>query len=326
MASPDRRQVAPAPVPDRHGFSHEALMYAGDDAFLAGTGGFIRGALAAEEPILAVLDRRKIGLLRDELGPDAEYVHFADMAEVGANPARIIPAWRSFLRDHASPESGVRGIGEPIWAGRSRDELVECQLHEALLNHAFDDDPTDFRLLCPYDTASLAPSVLQEAHCSHRLVAAGERWAESAAFRDGHALPPQFATPLPEPAAATGVREYPFDLDTLGIVRRVVGLEAAEAGVGAMRTEDFLVAVHELASNSIRHGGGDGVLRVWSEPDAVVCEVRDGGRITDPLVGRVAPGGQRIGGWGLWLANQLCDLVQVRTGADGTTVRVRLAR
>jgi anti-sigma regulatory factor (Ser/Thr protein kinase) len=306
------------------GFCHEALMYAGDEEFVAGTSTFIREALSSDEPVLAVLDRRKIGMLRAELGDDAEDVHFADMAQVGANPARIIPAWRSFVADHASAERGVWGIGEPIWAARTEDELVECQLHEALLNHAFERDPIDFRLLCPYDTASLPEHVIGEAHCSHTVVADGDVRAESSHYRNGYALPPQFRAPLPSPGP--GVREYPFELDTLGIVRRVAAIEAAEVGIGPTRTEDFLVAVHELASNSIRHGGGDGLLRVWSEGDAVVCEVRDGGHIADPLVGRVAPSAERVGGWGLWLANQLCDLVQVRTGAEGTTVRVRLAR
>jgi anti-sigma regulatory factor (Ser/Thr protein kinase) len=317
MASPDRP----------HGFLHEALMYAGDDEFVAATGAFIRDALVAEEPILAVLDRRKIGMLRDELGGSADDVLFADMADVGANPARIIPAWRSFVRDHAPLRGGVRGIGEPVWPGRSAAELVECQLHEALLNNAFGGDATDFYLLCPYDTSTLPAEVLGEACCSHRTVAAaGGARSTSADFRDGGAMPPQFAASLPDAPPDSGVRAYPFDLDTLGIVRRVAAIEAAEAGIGQARGEDFLVAVHELASNSIRHGGGEGVLRVWSEPDAVVCEVCDAGRVTDPLVGRIAPSGERIGGWGLWLANQLCDLVQVRTGPDGTTVRVRLAR
>ena len=57
------------------------------------------------------------------------------MAVLGHNPARIIPAWRDFADAHAGP---IRGIGEPIWPGRGADELVECQLHESLLNVAFD--------------------------------------------------------------------------------------------------------------------------------------------------------------------------------------------
>jgi MEDS: MEthanogen/methylotroph, DcmR Sensory domain len=44
----------------------------------------------------------------------------------------------------------LRGIGEPLFATRSADELVECQRHEALLNLAFQDAP-GFWLLCPYD-------------------------------------------------------------------------------------------------------------------------------------------------------------------------------
>src|SRR5258706_10032173 len=79
-------------------FRHEALMYAGMADFLAGTVPFIRGGLEAGEPVLVVESAAKIALLRSELGPDARSVVFADMADVGANPARIIPAWRDFVK------------------------------------------------------------------------------------------------------------------------------------------------------------------------------------------------------------------------------------
>ena len=85
-----------------------------------------------------------------------------------------------------------------------------------------------------------------------------------------------------------------------------------------------MLAVNEVATNSVRHGGGRGMLRIWQEPDALICEVRDGGRIDDPLAGRRRPGGAQIGGYGLWLANQVCDLVQVRSYADGSAVRVHM--
>ena len=67
------------------------------------------------------------------------------MEVIGRNPARIIPAWRRFVADHATEDGGgMRGIGEPIWAERALDELAECQLHEWLLNLAFAAD--SFRL------------------------------------------------------------------------------------------------------------------------------------------------------------------------------------
>ena len=87
---------------------------------------------------------------------------------------------------------------------------------------------------------------------------------------------------------------------------------------------EFVLAVHELASNSIVHGGGIGVVRAWQDDGAAVCEVRDRGRFDDPLAGRRPPRPGQLGGWGLWIANVACDLVQIRTGAEGTTVRVRL--
>ena len=61
------------------------------------------------------------------------------MAEIGANPACIIPAWRDFVDECAEAGRAIRGIGEPIWADRSPAELVECQRHESLLNLAFAD-------------------------------------------------------------------------------------------------------------------------------------------------------------------------------------------
>jgi 1,4-alpha-glucan branching enzyme len=70
-------------------------------------------------------------------------------------------------------------------------------------------------------------------------------------------------------------------------------------------------------------GGGYGVLCVWGNREgAVVCEVRDAGQITDPLVGRQAPGPDVNG---LWQVNQLCDLVEIRSGRAGPQVRLTMA-
>jgi hypothetical protein len=78
-----------------------------------------------------VLAAERIAALQNELDANTPLVHFADMAAVGTNPARIIPAGQDFLTDHAVPGRRVRGIGEPIWAQRSPAELAECQRHEA---------------------------------------------------------------------------------------------------------------------------------------------------------------------------------------------------
>jgi anti-sigma regulatory factor (Ser/Thr protein kinase) len=89
---------------------------------------------------------------------------------------------------------------------------------------------------------------------------------------------------------------------------------------------DLVLAVNEVAANSIAHGGGSGTLRVWRDGGALVCEVSDRGHLDDPLADRRRPAPGQDGGRGLWLANQLCDLVQVRSFATGTTVRLHMHR
>jgi anti-sigma regulatory factor (Ser/Thr protein kinase) len=304
-------------------FRHEALLYAGPDGFLDGTLPFIEDGLAAEEPILVMVGPDKIELLHAALNSDARGVQFADMAEVGRNPARIIPAWSEYTEPHLASGRAVRGIGEPIWAGRSPAELVEYQRHESLLNLAFAGAPA-FRLLCPYDTAALRPAVIAEAHGSHPVVRECGASRDSNAYRSADEAAAPFDQPLPEPPAQHDT--LAFEAGMLDVVREFVCSHATEAGLSAARTADLVLAVNELTTNSLLHGGGEGDLLFWSDGDEAIWEVRDRGGIDEPLAGRERPGIDRVGGHGLWLVNQLCDLVQVRSYADGGAVRVHMRR
>jgi anti-sigma regulatory factor (Ser/Thr protein kinase) len=301
------------------GFRHEALLYAGDDGFLEGTLPWIRDAVAAGEPILVVVSAARIARLRDELGAQAEDVTFADMAQVGTNPARIIPAWREFVDAHAGHGRRLRGIGEPIWPQRSPDELVECQRHEALLNLAFA-GAEDFWLLCPYDVDALPPDVIEKAHRSHPTVVAGDETRRSDIYDAVDAVAAPFAEPLSEPPRDAD--ELAFGSGTLAAVRRLVQRRARDAGLSEVSTSDLILAVNEVATNSIRHGGGAGVLRAWLTEDVLIFEVADAGAIADPLAGRERPSSGQSGGHGLWLCNQVCDLVQLRTFTGGSVVRL----
>jgi anti-sigma regulatory factor (Ser/Thr protein kinase) len=304
-------------------FAHEALLYAGEDEFVAATAPFIREGVEAGEPVLVVVGAGKIARLREELNGHGDGVLFADMADVGANPARIIPAWQAFVAEHLRDDRPVRGIGEPIWAGRSRDEVVECQRHESLLNLAFADAPA-WRLLCPYDTSALDDAVIAEALRSHPIVVRNGKRVASDQYRGlgGPARP--FDLPLPEPPFDT--LELPFDGAHLAGSRQFVARRAVDAGLSASRTHDLVLAVNEILTNSIRHGGGGGTLRMWQDNGRLVCEVEDRGQINDPLVDRRRPDPNQAGGRGLWMANQLCDLVQLRSPGDGTIVRLHMRR
>jgi anti-sigma regulatory factor (Ser/Thr protein kinase) len=115
-----------------------------------------------------------------------------------------------------------------------------------------------------------------------------------------------------------------FGVEDLFSARALVAEQATAAGLSKDRVADLMLAVNELAINAITHGHG-GTLRVWARPRAVVCQVEDRGHITDPLAGRRVPTPDVAGGVGLWTVNELCELVEVRTGRDGTTVRVHSA-
>jgi anti-sigma regulatory factor (Ser/Thr protein kinase) len=297
-------------------YRHEALLYAGLSEFLDGTTAFIRRAVARRQPILVVVGQGKIDLLRKQLGADADWVEFGDMSEVGANPGRIIAVWRKFVAAHAG-SGQLWGIGEPVYPGRSPMELAECQLHEALLNVAFEAQ-TPFWLLCPYDLEALTADVIDEAQRTHPFIAQGTARQESSNFR-----PVDRASPFdrPVPPRPRAVASLAFQSGDLGRLRAFVLEQARRAGLGETLAEALMVAVNEIASNSIRHGGGHGELHTWCDGGCLVCEVSDSGHIRSPLAGRLPPPLDATGGGGLWVANQLCDLLQIYSSPGGTVIR-----
>jgi anti-sigma regulatory factor (Ser/Thr protein kinase) len=300
----------------RHaGFQHEALIYDGPDEYLAGTVPFVRAALEAGEQTMVAVGPSQRELLEGELD-EADGVRFADMEKLGRNPAWIIPFWREFV-DEAGGRS-VHGIGEPVWAARSPAALDECQRHEALLNVAFAPEPS-WSLLCPYDAGSLGDDVLEIVACSHPHIHRKGRVERSDSFDPS---PDAFAGELPPPASTP--EALAFGVAELGEVRNRVAAAAEAAGMGPLAVTDLVTATSELAANSVMHGGGSGTLRLWHEDGKLLAEVEDRGRIEEPLVGRLRPAISQEGGRGLWLANQLCDLVQIRSDERGTTVRLHL--
>lgn len=301
-----------------HGFRHEALFYGSEAEFVLGTVPFIRHGLERGEVVLVVESQEKIALLKGELGEDESSVHFADMEQVGSNPARIIPAWTEFVAEYGRDRRGLRGIGEPIWAGRSEDALVECQRHESLINVAFGRGRA-WKLLCPYDTSALPSTVLEEARRSHAFVSERQVGLPSPHFRGIEASAAVPDTPLRTPPA--GTLGLAFRAGELGHVRSFARRFGLSAGLEGGPAAELVSAVNEIATNSVRHGGGQGTFLIWRDGAYVVCEVRDRGLFDRPLADRERADGSG-GSRGLWLANQLCDLVQIRAYPEGTIVRL----
>jgi anti-sigma regulatory factor (Ser/Thr protein kinase) len=301
-------------------FHHEALFYSGDEEFVDRCREFVEEGLERDEPVLVMVGRRKLELLRGALGDRAAAVQFTDMEDVGRNPARIIPAWARFVAESGGNGGGLRGIGEPIWADRRPDELEECQLHESLINLAFA-GADSFRLVCPYDTSALPDDVIAEARHSHPVVSSAGSAATCGDYTGREEVASRFFEPLSEPPP--GAELLTVTLEQLSEARGRVRVRARDAGLDE-RVDDLALAVSEVLSNSLSHAGDDGELRIWTDAGGVVCEVRDRGRILEPLVGRQEPSTGQVGGLGIWLVNLVCDLVQVRSSENGSTVRMKM--
>ena len=192
----------------------------------------------------------KARAIGDHLDDGPGEVVFTDMTKLGRNPARIIPEVRAFADKH--PGQRVRFVGEPIWPGRSAAEICEATRHEALINLAFAQTP--ITILCPYDASGLPGSVLADARRTHQEPAAagatGQTWRDN--------LPPGCDRPLYPPPAGAEVLAY--DTDLASVRRRVAG-HARRAGLAGDRTVDLVLAVNEIAANTISHTTGAGCCR-----------------------------------------------------------------
>jgi anti-sigma regulatory factor (Ser/Thr protein kinase) len=118
----------------------------------------------------------------------------------------------------------------------------------------------------------------------------------------------------------------PFTYTTdLSEVRARVRSHARQAGLPETRANDLVLAVSEVAANTLRHARSAGTLTIWHDDSEIVCEIRDSGIITDPLVGQRRPPADALAGHGLWLVHQLCDQVELTSGDGGTTIRMHMA-
>ena len=193
---------------------------------------------------------------------------------------------------------------------------MECQLHEAILNVAID-PAAPLWLICPYDAEALAAPVIEEAYRSHPVIVDGGGYRGSGTYGGRAHVEELFGSSLSEPVSRTRGGVYTDDS-----VHRLVGyakLELYVAGLSAERAERMAAAAEVLARGSLRRGSPSVSIRIWSDPDAVTCEVSDDAPVNDLLHGRELPNDAHDG---LWHVNQDCDLVQLRSGEGKTVVRI----
>ncbi|MEV4398087.1 sensor histidine kinase [Nonomuraea sp. NPDC049607] len=308
--------IAVADQPDEHPLVHQALVYSSDAGFLAVAVPFCRDGLAAREKVLAVTTAANIALLTRALGDDAGGVEFVETGGWYDAPGRTLAAYGRYL--DGNPR--VRVIGEPVWHGRTPLEETEWTRYESAVNAAF--AARSAWMVCAFDERAVPDRVVAGARRTHPGLLTG----------DGPRASPDYVEPGvftcaadhdPLPPPPPGAAALRFDGD-LHRVRRHVRATAERLGLSRALTDRLLLTVNEVAANAVEHGGGHGDLAIWTDGNAVVCDVTDPGKLTAVLPGYLPPAPTALRGHGLWVVRQLCDLLEVRSGPSGTRFRLHL--
>jgi anti-sigma regulatory factor (Ser/Thr protein kinase) len=307
------------PAKGHEGPAHLAYLYDDERDYLSYLSAFAAAGLRSAEPVFVEVPGRKAALLRERLGSEFPQVRYGAMTETGRNPARLIPELRAFLDEN--PGRRVRYIGESSWPGRSDPELCEATRHEALMNLAF--ATAEVTIVCPYDVRGLAASVVGGAQRTHPVIVRHGRAQSAAGYAGCGVVPAECEHPLAAPPADAEVIGYQTSLRP---VRDLVTRHGAALGVDAERITNLVIAAGEITANTLRHTAAGGTFWVWHTAEEIICQVQDQGWIADPLAGRQRRPPEDSG-HGLWVVNQVCDLVEIRTSrAAGTVIRLHMRR
>lgn len=297
--------------------SHAMLAYSGPHEHRAACAQYVKAGAQAGAAVLVAATGEHLDGLVSQLPLGETDAVLCDLTDHGADPGRVLSLIRTFARENTGRP--VRCLQDVGWLGRPQESLSEAIVYEALLREALADSSAD--VLCSYD-AQLGVELLTAAEREHPVVGNGMGWRPSAAFAQKLMVHQIASRALSRPpAGATALR---FRAEQ-GEVRRFTAARARGAGLPAERVTDLVIAIAELAGNTLLHSASAGTLTIWTTGDEIVCQVSDSGQIADPLAGTLCPEPDEIGSRrGLWLVHQVSDLVQVRTGSSGTTVRVHM--
>lgn len=298
--------------------THSAFLYDTAAQYLGFLVPFICEGLHRDESVAVATSRRHIASLRRALGADAATVRFLPSDEWYVRPVRTIAGWAEMLRAARAAGRVARLVGEVEFRGDDRSWVrFESALNAALTGPG--------HLLCPYDRTHLPRHLVDAARRTHHVLHDGG-WHHS----DAYVAPERFLDEVAEPV-------HPVDGEPIIVIPvgdTVMGLRAhlrdratAEDWLPPDRVEMLVLAISEIATNSIRHGGRHRELRVWVDRDAVVCEIADDGpHPPHPLAGYLPPSPGMPGGMGLWLVAQTCDALSLRADGGRTYARFALRR
>ncbi|GAA2360271.1 anti-sigma regulatory factor [Catellatospora methionotrophica] len=301
---------------DHRGFFHETAFYASDDEFLSVVVPFLADGVAASEPTLAVFDEPRERLVRDAMGRDSG-VTFVRGDDQYRRPALAIKRYRELMTSYvAAGAAQIRVTGDVPHPGTGVPWEWWAR-YEAAVNHAYDDFP--MWGLCPYDTRTAPDDVLDHVRRTHAHIATPRGHHANLAYGDPSAAVAGVASwrdPLEDTAPAIELGD-----PTTAQARGALAAVQATAALAEDDLSGLMLATTETVTNALLYGGPPVRLRLWASPGRIVVTVTDGGTgPADPFVGLMP--GRAPGGWGMWLAHQVCAYVSLQREPGAFTVRL----
>jgi hypothetical protein len=309
---------------------HWVCIYDDDQQFLQTAVPFLTEGLDLGEPVLVVTTPANLELLGAALGDRGGDVDYADSTFFGRRPPQRVAAFYRYWKARGGAREGsqpgrrdgrVRILAEPVWAGRSAREVTAWTRMEAALNVTL--ASTSISMICPYDARTLDQDIVSGALHTHPVQVVGSHPSPSVHYADPAAFVRSCGTgPLADPPASAAAFQFDGDLRRL---RRFIADRAAAHGVTGDRADMLVLAVSEVGAYLKSRWPASAAVRSWEQPGAVVCDFRQpGASISDPFIGlrpaELVPGD----GDGLWLANQICDWMEIQCGGDGCTIQLQV--
>ncbi|GAA2434748.1 sensor histidine kinase [Actinomadura vinacea] len=301
---------------------HRAFLYDGIERFLTVAVPYLREGVEAEEAVVVVLREPGLSALRDVLAPFAGQIDFYPSDAFYLHPVRTLKSYQELLA--AKAPRAIRALAEPVWQGRTPRETLEWARYESLVNVVFKD--ADARAMCPYDLAALPPAVIDHARRTHPLLA----WDAGTAGSRDYVDPADFGAECDRARRfgdRRGAAYFAVASDDLHALRAFVGGRASAHGLDDPAARNLVTAVNEVAANALRHGSPPVGAWIWSDGPELLCEIGDNGLWRPgPHTGFIPPESALERGFGLWTVRLLVDLMELRTGWDGTFVRLHVRR
>lgn len=302
---------------------HAAGFHGSHPGLVAQLVSLVTAAQQRDEPVALAVRPITEEALRHVVGDEAELVLLGqpDGPEEGSGQTTAARRARE-LRELT--EGGTRAatvLTEHISRFDGPDGGYWTEL-DAAMNVALADLPV--RLTCFFPELPLHAQILEGAMQNHPQLLVGGELRLNPEHRCPRVVLTDQPSGAPDLLGPPDVR-LTFGAWQLHDVRAAVEQAIGDADYQPAHAEDVVLAVNEVATNAVEHGGSDAELFIWTG-DGLVCEVHDRGVLGDPLPGLQAPHSSNPKGRGVWIARQLCDTLHIWADSAGTHVRMRATR